>query len=121
MQTKSLLYGLIGFFLGGLLVSVAATTFEKPKSDTGTMAEMTASLVDKHGDAYDEEFINQMIAHHQGALDMAELSESRAKHEEIKQLSRDIAAAQQKEISLMKQWQVAWGYDASDTPAHNAH
>lgn len=30
MDTKALLYGLIGFFLGGLLVSIAATTFEKP-------------------------------------------------------------------------------------------
>ena len=30
METKPLLYGLIGFFLGGLLVSVAATTFERP-------------------------------------------------------------------------------------------
>lgn len=27
METKPLLYGLIGFFLGGLLVSIAATTF----------------------------------------------------------------------------------------------
>lgn len=31
METKSLLYGLIGFFLGGLLVSTAATTFDKPE------------------------------------------------------------------------------------------
>lgn len=30
METKPLLYGLIGFFLGGLLVSVAAVTFDKP-------------------------------------------------------------------------------------------
>lgn len=30
METKSLLYGLVGFFLGGLLVSIAATTFDKP-------------------------------------------------------------------------------------------
>jgi len=27
MDTKSLLYGLIGFFIGGLLVSIAAHTF----------------------------------------------------------------------------------------------
>lgn len=32
METKPLLYGLIGFFIGGLLVSVAATTFEKPEA-----------------------------------------------------------------------------------------
>lgn len=30
METKPLLYGIIGFLLGGLLVSVAATTFDKP-------------------------------------------------------------------------------------------
>lgn len=30
MDTKALLYGIIGFILGGLLVSVAATTFDKP-------------------------------------------------------------------------------------------
>ncbi|HET8709174.1 MAG TPA: hypothetical protein VFL85_02735 [Candidatus Saccharimonadales bacterium] len=30
MDTKSLLYGIIGFILGGLLVSIAATTFDKP-------------------------------------------------------------------------------------------
>ena len=29
METKPLLYGLIGFFIGGLLVSIAANTFDK--------------------------------------------------------------------------------------------
>lgn len=31
METKPLLYGLIGFFIGGLLVSIAATTFERER------------------------------------------------------------------------------------------
>ncbi len=29
MDTRALLYGLIGFFLGGLLVAIAANTFNK--------------------------------------------------------------------------------------------
>ncbi len=29
MQTKPLLYGIIGFLLGGLIVSIAAVTIEK--------------------------------------------------------------------------------------------
>ncbi|HET8884065.1 MAG TPA: hypothetical protein VFM68_01185 [Candidatus Saccharimonadales bacterium] len=33
MDTKVLLAGLIGFFMGGLLVSVAATTFDKPRTN----------------------------------------------------------------------------------------
>jgi len=32
MDTKSLLIGIICFILGGLLVSVAATTFDKPQT-----------------------------------------------------------------------------------------
>ena len=31
METKPLLYGLIGFFAGGLLVSLAATYLEPPE------------------------------------------------------------------------------------------
>lgn len=117
MQTKPLLYGLIGFFIGGFIVSVAATTFDKPEEQSMntnnsemTMSEMTASLKDKKGDDYDKEFISQMIAHHQSAVDMAKLSSANANHSEIKQLSNDIVTAQQKEIGQMKQWQADWGY-----------
>jgi len=80
---------------------------------TMSMAEMNTQLEGLSGDDYDKAFIEMMIAHHEGAVDMAELSSSRAKHDEIKQLSQGIISAQEKEISEMKQWQQAWGY-ASD-------
>lgn len=125
MDTKALLYGLIGFFAGGLLVSVAATTFnkqERPYVQTAgmSMAMMTADLGNKQGDDYDKAFINHMIAHHQSAVDMARLSAERARHDEIKQLSRDIISAQQTEIDQMRQWQRDWGY-GSDSPQHTTH
>ncbi len=119
MQTKPLLYGLVGFFLGGLLVATAATTFDKPKekesskpaghSNSMTMDAMTNALKDKRGEEYDMLFINYMIDHHQAAVDMAKLSAQHAKHDEIKQLSTDIINAQEKEISQMRQWQQDWG------------
>jgi uncharacterized protein (DUF305 family) len=61
-----------------------------------------------------------MIDHHQDAIDMAKLSEKRAKHDEIKQLSRNIISAQEEEIDQMKQWQVEWGYKpvSSDHTSH---
>lgn len=122
METKSLLYGLIGFFLGGLLVAVAATTFDKnTQTDTTnssmnsmSMTDMTATLKGKTGDEYDKAFITAMIAHHEGALEMAKLSASSAKHTEVKTLSAAIIAAQEKEISQMKQWQMDWGYTATN-------
>lgn len=45
METKPLLYGLIGFFMGGLLVSVAATTFDKPSDSS--MKQVTSGLESK--------------------------------------------------------------------------
>lgn len=123
METKPLLYGLIGFFIGGFIVSVAATTFDKPTKDTGemSMTEMTASLKAKTGDDYDKAFIENMIAHHQSAVDMAKLSRDNAKHDEIKQLSGEIITAQEKEIAQMKQWQTDWGYTPSGGATHDSH
>jgi len=120
MQTKPLLYGLAGFFIGGLVVSIAATTFDKPveRSDGMSMSEVTGSLQSKTGDDFDQAFIVNMIEHHQSAVDMAELSASNAKHQEIKDLSNDIISAQNKEISDMRQWQADWGYGSADHDIH---
>ncbi len=119
MQTKSLLYGLIGFFIGGLLVSIAATTFDKPAVDTEmTMTQMVEDLKAKTGDEYDKAFVSAMIAHHQAAVDMANLSKGRAKHDEVKRLSDAVVVAQQKEIDDMKLWQRQWGYELKSN--HNS-
>ena len=131
MQTKPLLYGLIGFFIGGFIVSLAATTFDKPATrktaendssmSSKSMDDMTTELKNKTGDAYDRAFIVSMIAHHEGAVEMAQLSAANAKHEEIKELSKVIIAAQAAEIDQMKQWLKDWGYAAGGTSQHNAH
>lgn len=119
METKPLLYGLIGFILGGLIVSVAATELSskgmKSTSSEVSMSEMTNSLKDLKGDEYDKTFITHMISHHQSAVDMAKLSADRAKHQEIKDLSLEIISAQDKEITHMKQWQSDWAYMKTNT------
>ena len=131
MQTKPLLYGLIGFFIGGFIVSVAATTFDKPKTQetnnnssavsSMSMDDMTTDLRGKTGDEYDKAFITSMIAHHEGAVEMAKLSGANAKHDEIKELSKAIIAAQEKEITEMKQWQMDWGYPTTSDHGHTRH
>jgi uncharacterized protein (DUF305 family) len=122
MQTKSLLYGIIGFFLGGLLVSIAVTTFNKPvqqnSSNTNntmssmSMDDMMDDIKGKTGDDFDRAFIENMLEHHRGAVEMAKLSETNAKHDEIKAMSNDIINAQNSEISKMKEWQESWGYSS---------
>lgn len=81
-----------------------------------TMSE----LKDLKGDAFDKAFIEEMIIHHQGAIDMAKLIETNAKHEEIKTLGKAIISAQSSEIDMMQMWQKDWGY--KETPeSHMRH
>lgn len=74
------------------------------------MAGMTAELEGKTGDEFDKAFIEQMIMHHQSAIDMAAPAEKNASHQEVKDLARGIISAQTAEIKQMKQWQTDWGY-----------
>ncbi len=57
---------------------------------------------------YDLQFVDTMIAHHQGAVDMAKMLPSRAEHAEIKKLGVVIIAAQEREIAEMKSWRENW-------------
>ena len=113
MDTKALLFGIIGFLMGGLVVSSAATLLDEDgaAADEMTMSQMSDELENKTGNDFDAAFITAMIEHHEGAIDMAELAASRASHEEIKQLSLAIISAQEGEIAEMKEWQHNWGYD----------
>ncbi len=118
METKPLAFGIIGFLIGGLVVSVAATqldgSVDTKNGSEMSMNQMTDSLKHKTGDDFDKVFIVAMIEHHQGAIDMAKLADKNAKHDEIKNMSSDIIAAQSTEIDMMKKWQTKWGYrDAS--------
>lgn len=131
---ESLLYGVIGLLLGILIAGGSAITAVNSnnrsmmqmmgmntslmKTDSSdhmgmSMNDMSDELENRTGDEFDQYFISMMIAHHQGAIDMAKLAESRAKHSEIKQLSTDIISTQTKEITNMKAWQSAWGYDTN--------
>lgn len=127
---KSILFGIIGLVVG--IVASAATasyavngnhismmkiyaidTNKVVASSTSasmSMAEMNAALTGKTGDAFDKAFISEMIQHHQGAIEMANLARDNAKHDEVKSLAKDIIAAQTTEISRMQQWQSMWGY-----------
>ena len=57
---------------------------------------------------FDLRFINAMIPHHEGAIQMAKDALAKSQRSEIKKLSQTIIDSQQKEIEQMKQWQETW-------------
>jgi uncharacterized protein (DUF305 family) len=131
MKNEAVTYGLVGVLVGGLLVWLTAALAVNNNNqammnmmgmhtstnsqgmmdnDDMTMGQMSANLQGKTGDAFDEAFLGSMTAHHQGAMDMAKLAKTNAKHDELKAMADDILSAQSKEIDQMQTWQTDWGY-----------
>jgi uncharacterized protein (DUF305 family) len=57
---------------------------------------------------YDLQFLDTMIAHHQGAVDMAKMVAAKAEHAELKTLAVNVITSQEKEIGEMKAWREKW-------------
>ncbi|RCS25162.1 DUF305 domain-containing protein [Phyllobacterium salinisoli] len=52
----------------------------------------------------DVDFVRGMIAHHQGAIDMARIELEYGKDSSLRKLAEDIIKAQEAEIETMKAW-----------------
>ena len=63
---------------------------------------MAKQMVMENGRYSDKAFIDAMIPHHQGAIAMARVALENAKHNEIKELSRNIVSTQHSEIEELK-------------------
>jgi len=63
---------------------------------------MASGMVMENGKYSDERFLDAMVPHHQGAVEMARVALENAEHEEITQLSRNIISTQQAEIRELK-------------------
>ena len=50
----------------------------------------------------DQAFAAMMIAHHEGAIRMAELAREKGQHDEVKELAEAIISAQQREVRVMR-------------------
>jgi uncharacterized protein (DUF305 family) len=63
---------------------------------------MARQMVMENGRYSEKAFIDAMVPHHQGAVEMAEVALQNADHEEVQQLSRNIISTQQAEIAELK-------------------
>jgi uncharacterized protein (DUF305 family) len=85
---------------GGLLLAACEG------QNGGASPSPTATAVFNDADVT---FAQQMIVHHQQAVMMAEMAETRAQDPRVKQLAEQIKAEQEPEIETMARWLQAWG------------
>ncbi len=123
MNTKLIAVGIIGLLVGAVGMFMVtevrgesgmhrmedgAMMKDKNHSMIDTMGDMMSGLEGKTGDAFDKAFLEGMIVHHEGAVEMAEAVRTSAKHPELKVMAEAIIKAQTAEIAQMKEWQKSW-------------
>lgn len=113
----STLTGLLIFVLGLVLTGCSQPT----QSSTGTGNMGMDHAAAGHGVTdpkapFEQQFIDMMVPHHEGAVAMAQVAQARAERPEIRQMADAIISAQDREIQQMKGWRKAW-YGSDQTPA----
>ncbi|SDY71890.1 Uncharacterized conserved protein, DUF305 family [Modestobacter sp. DSM 44400] len=98
-----------GLLAGALALSACSNSTDNAGTAAGIASPTAGTSVDKQHNAADVAFAQDMIVHHQAAIEMAEVAASRAQSQEIKDLAGRIGAAQAPEIDEMTSWLAAWG------------
>jgi hypothetical protein len=66
------------------------------------MKKMMADMMIKPSGDVDRDFIEMMLPHHQGAIDMAEAELKYGHNEQLRRLAQEIVVNQQREIAVMR-------------------
>lgn len=97
------------------VVSNGTVATAVPAATADAMAGMDHGSVPMGDASYDAQFIDSMIMHHQGAIEMANQALKEGERQEIKDLAANIIKAQEAEIAQMQDWRKQWYPDLADT------
>jgi len=70
-------------------------------------ASMHAKMAAASGATVDQAYVAKMIAHHEGAIEMAEVALAESKDPEIRRMAQAVIDAQTAEIAEMRAWKPA--------------
>ena len=95
--------------LAALLGTACSSNDDEPTIGAGSEESVDEAA---HNDA-DVTFAQQMIPHHEQAIEMAALAATNASDQRVKDLATQIEAAQSPEIEEMQGWLESWGEEAT--------
>lgn len=85
--------------------------------------EGSKQAVGEHGMPYDAEWLDMMVHHHLGAVEMAREATGKAQRDEVKDLASKIVEDQEAEIARLEEWRKSWYPDVAaldmDQMAHH--
>lgn len=132
---KALLLGVASILVGSTAVAIATTNIvqaeQTPQTSTSTKPNSITQRPMPHqgmmmhgmmmaGEQTDRHFIEMMIPHHEGAVQMADLALKLSKRPEIRKLAESIKNDQTREIAQMKSWYKQWyGTEVPTTMNHH--
>jgi hypothetical protein len=89
----------------GTAAALAASPAEAPflAEDNAAMTRMMAGMEIKPSGNVDKDFVDMMVPHHQGAIDMAQALLRYGHNEPLRRLAQEIIVTQQQEIAVMRQ------------------
>jgi uncharacterized protein (DUF305 family) len=97
------------FAAGILLVGCSGDQPDATAPETSAPASSAAPGQQQEFNQADVTFAQQMIPHHQQAVEMAEMVESRTDNPQVLDLAAQIRQAQAPEIEQLTSWLQAWG------------
>jgi len=102
MEKNTLTVGALAVIVG---ISIGYLVWGTTGAPSGAHMMPDGSMM---GQNIDQHFIVQMIPHHEGAIEMAQVALERSKRPEILSLAQGIIEAQTREINDMKAWYQSW-------------
>jgi uncharacterized protein (DUF305 family) len=94
--------------LGAMPVQYVADRFihqeEQPflSENDAAMKKMMADMMIRPSGDVDRDFVEMMVPHHQGAVDMAQAELKYGHNEQLRRLAQEIVVTQQQEIAVMR-------------------
>ncbi len=88
--------------------AVVGLTPEENAAMERSMVSLADSFADKKGVDLDLAFIEAMITHHEGAIEMAEKIVTTTKRPELTEMAENIISTQRAEIETMNRWLNEW-------------
>ena len=95
---------ILALAFAGVVTLLAASPAEAPFLDANNAAMtkmMTAMHIRPSGDV-DHDFVEMMVPHHQGAIDMAQAVLRYGRNQRLRRLAQEIIVTQQEEIAAMR-------------------